>query len=74
MATKLPKGTEVKIVKTTGKDAGQYDLYNLCGLSLGKLLLIQRSLKLNAANGDVLAAELVAQMGTLDENQTMNGK
>ena len=70
---KLPKGSSLKVVKTAGRDAGSYDLYDLRGLTLGKLDLIHTLVSLEANKGGVLAKEIVAAIGILDEHQTING-
>ena len=73
---KLPKGTSLKVVKTTGQNPGNYDLYNIQGLSLGKLDVIRRALEAYSGSvvGSVLAPEILAAIGTIDERQTINGK
>lgn len=57
---KLPKGVKMSLVQTQGLKSGDYPLYNLVGLSAGKVQCILDALTDKAANGSVLAKEIVA--------------
>jgi hypothetical protein len=54
---KLPKGSPLRIVKTRGREAGKYDLYNLEGLSLGMVMVLGRAVHALAALADDPIAE-----------------
>jgi len=41
----MKKGKPLQLVKTTGKNPGEYDLFNLEGITLGQLWLIRELLK-----------------------------
>ena len=58
--SKLPKGSPEQLVATQPRENGQYCLYNLTGLSLGKVLMLKRLL--DQESGNALAGELSANM------------
>lgn len=74
---KFQKGKSLAVVKTLGREKGQYDLYDLVGLSLGKLEVIKAALEGCFDNGNVrhpLADELLAVINkNLDYQQTIEG-
>ena len=59
---KLPNGSKFGVVKTRGLKKGNYDLYDLRGLSLGKLGCIRNALYRHALEGSVLADEIREEM------------
>ena len=65
--SKLPKGSREQLVATQPRENGQYCLYNLTGLSLGKVLTIKRLLETAWKHHpeEVLAAEIYNSMGLL---------
>ena len=71
----MKKGSTLKVEKTLGLDAGSYDLYDLRGLSLGKLNAIKNALMLYNDNSySPGASELLGTLRMLDNGQTINGK
>jgi len=61
--SKLPKGSPEQLVVTQPREPGHYCLYNLTGLSLGKVLMLKRLLDQESGNGNAaLAGELSANM------------
>ncbi len=72
---KLPKGSSLQVQKTSGLQPGNYDLYDIKGLTLGKLKCIQSALGFYQANfSSVLVDEIMAAIGEIDVHQTINGK
>ena len=69
------KGSHLRLVKTRGIEHGSYDLYDLRGLTLGKVLCIRRALEVIAplANSPI-AYELLAQFREIDQEQTIGNK
>ena len=71
------KGSPLCLVKTKGQEPGNYDLYDLRGMTLGKAECIKRALQslvsASHAAGHVepLAEELLAHFRSLDEHQTI---
>ena len=63
------KGSPLGLVKTKGQQVGQFDLYDLRGMSLGKVECIKRALE--AMTGSPLAEELLSHLRNLDQNQTI---
>lgn len=69
------KGSHLELVKTKGIESGAYDLYNLRGLTLGKVLCIRRALEVIAPlRGSPIAYELLAQFREIDQDQTIGNK
>jgi hypothetical protein len=65
-AKKLPKGSKLSLITTEGLQPGNYPLYNLQGLSLGKLSLLRRLLNIASTQGDVLAKEILTVLEQLE--------
>lgn len=79
----LPKGSSLKVVQTQGLYSGNYDLYDIRGLSLGKLHAIKNALQsvmddFKSRDEERLAfieADLLALLeGNVPKHQTVNGK
>lgn len=70
---KLPKGKKNEVVKTSGRELGQFDLYDFTGLSLGQILCIRTALATyeRVVISDPIARELVSQMKTMNVNGTV---
>jgi hypothetical protein len=66
-AKKLPKGSKLCLIKTEGLQPGNYPLYNLQGLSLGKLSLLMGLLNTASTQGDVLAKEILTVIGDVEQ-------
>lgn len=77
--SRLPKGSSLKLVKTKGLNPGTYDLYNLIGLSLGKLHAIKLCLetglqdRLISGGSTEIIRELLGTLKSLDNHQTVDG-
>ena len=68
------KGSALALVKTRGIEPGSYDLYDIRGLTLGKLDLIIRGLE-GIAGMSTLAMEILAMLKRdRDEHQTIGDK
>jgi hypothetical protein len=68
----MKKGQKLGLTKTKGLIKGAYDLYEITGLSLGKLALIAGWLKLRADAGNVLAEEILQSLGEIPYTQTIS--
>jgi len=70
---RMKKGKQLGVVKTLGEYRGNYDLYNIEGLTLGKLKLISRLLE-NEVEMNQIARDIYLAINRhpLDENQTVN--
>ncbi len=70
-APKFKKGCKFAIVKTLGREKGNYDLYNIEGLTLGKLDTIRNALE---SYDGILAREILAVINqNRDYQQTIEG-
>ena len=57
---KLPKGSKLSLVQTHGLTPSAYPLYNLEGLSAGKVQLLLDLLTDAKANGNALAIDIIS--------------
>lgn len=69
--SKLPKGSPLKLVKTAALVPGGYDLYDIRGLSLGKLMAIADAV--HGLPDTAITQEISALLRNIDERQTVNG-
>ena len=69
-------GSPLEVLKTKGQFDGQYDLYDIRGLSLGKIACIKRALQELAKQGynTLLCDEILPLFDGLDEVQTVRNK
>jgi hypothetical protein len=71
----MRKGKQLALVQTRGVEHGQYDLFDLEGLSLGKVEMIRRALARDRSSLDFeIYDELLAVLKNLPVHQTINGK
>lgn len=64
MRTRLPKGSRLSLVKTQGLMPGSYALYDLRGLTAGKVQLLVDLLTQAKLDHNPLAADILAVIPT----------
>jgi hypothetical protein len=76
MRSEYKKGSSLTVVQTRGRDPGAFDLFDIRGLSLGKLHFVHRLLteRVDQHPTDVLALEILSAIGPLPQAQTVMEK
>ena len=64
----LPKGSKFCVVETAGKEAAHYNLFEIRGLTKGKLLCIKIALENEAERGSILAPEILDEIRAVVPN------
>jgi hypothetical protein len=67
------EGSKLGVVKTAGLSRFDFDLYNIEGLSLGKLKLISRLLQNEVDRNEIARDIYIAIQPGIDERQTTKG-
>jgi hypothetical protein len=67
----MKKGTHLHLEKTLGSNQGDFDLYDLKGLSLGKVYCIKAAL---TNHGSAVAKDIIDAINKIDNRQTIGGK
>lgn len=62
---KLPKGSKLSLVKTQGLNPGDYNLYNLQGLTSGKVQFLVDLLTDSKLQGNALATDILSVIPTV---------
>lgn len=73
----MKKGQKLGVEKTRGLDASSYDLYNLVGLSLGKLEAIRQLCMTECecrGSLEPICVDILNAIGKTDPQQTINGR